>query len=240
MLIELLQKFGFSEREALIYRASLKIGESSVTKIAVEADLPRTHCYDLLRTLEEKAAVTSVTRNGRYRYTATRPVQLVKIFEERLKSFQERVPAWDLLYQQAPNQPQIRFFTGKDGLTSVHEEFLGEAREILFFGSGEDWMDNFKDYTAFTKKLVHHHIRIREITKETPAAKEYGKLYREGRHEMRFLKPGWIVPSDMMVWDNKVALVTYGGPEMHGVIIESASIAATMRQMFEAMWGICA
>ena len=238
-LLIILQKFGFSEREALVYRATLKIGEASVTQISSEAVIARTHCYDILRTLEEKGAITSLTRNARLRYTAVNPRQLQRIFQERLKTFEEYLPAWDVLYQQAPNQPKVRFFTGKDGLENIHQEFLVEAKEILFFGSGEDWMQNFSDYKAFTNRLIRHHITIREITKESPLTKDYGTLYKEGRHEMRFAHPDWNIPSDMMIWGNKVALATYGAPDMYGVVIESAQISTMLRQMFEVVWGVC-
>ncbi len=237
-LIILLQKFGFTEKEALVYKAALALGESGATKIAVEAGIPRTHCYDILRTLDEKGLITSLSRNGRYRYSAVPPRRIQKILSERLKQFEEQLPLLEALYQGSPDKPRVRFFVGKEGIDSIHQEFLTEAREVLFFGSGEDWVKNYQDYYDFTKQLIRHKIKIREIVKRLPEMKKYGKLYKDGRHEQRFIKPEWNMPSEAALWGNKVALLTYGGSEMHGVVIESTSIYTTMRQVFEILWEI--
>lgn len=215
--------------------ACLSIGESEVAVLAKESDVGRTNCYEILRTLAEKGAVTSVEKQGKIRYAAVSPRQLAKIFRSRLETFEEMLPKLESL-KTSPDSPSVRFFTGKAGLAAIHSEAVSEAREICYFGSGKGWLDNFEDWLDFSHQLVRHRITIREVVDDTPKTREYEKLYRSGRQSLRFTNKGWKFPSDTAIWANKVAFLTYSDRNMHAVVVDSKAIAQSMRQAFELVW----
>ena len=232
---EVLQKLGLTEKETKVYLALLRVGEAPVVTVAKQADIPRTHCYDILRTLSEKGLVNAILQNGHYRYTAVSPHQVKRIFSNRLQAFEELLPSLETIYQGAVDRPTVRFFVGKDGMKAIHQEFLAEAKELLFYGAGEDWVKSFNDWEDFTRALIRARITIRELVRHLPEMDTYGKLYDGERRQMRFIPDTWAFPSDCAIWDNKVAFLTYG-EDMHGVVVESNTISASQRQVFELLW----
>lgn len=230
-----LKTIGFSANEAKVYLATLELGESTVLPIAQKSGLPRTYCYDILDSLVERGNVSYIEKRGRRRYSAIQPRLLKQIALDQFRNFDSVLPDLESLYQQAPARPRVRFFEGKEGLVAIHNETLAEAREILVFGSTEQWIGSFDDYFEFIRSLVKKGIKIKDLTRKMPETLKYKELYKEPLQEMRFIRDSWDFMSDCVIWGNKIALLSYG-QEMHGIVIESKDMAQSMNVVFRILW----
>ncbi len=235
-IVESLIKSGFSSSEAKVYLAILALGEATVLPIAKKSGLQRTYCYDVLEKLNEKGFVYYVERRGRRRYVAAQPKIVKKVLLNKINSLDSVLPDLEILYQQVPSRPRVRYFDGKEGLEAVHDETLAEASEVLVLGSGEDWLRLFPDYQDFIKQLVKANIIIKDLIERTPETLGYQKLYRPPQQEMRFIKENWDLPADCAIWGNKVAWLSYASDDLHAVLIESAQIAQAMKTTFSILW----
>lgn len=237
MNADILTTIGFTTNEAIVYRALLSLGETTPSVLAKQAGLPRTYIYDLLSSLEEKGFVSSVDRGGRRSVSPIRPKQVQQIVRQKLLAFDAVLPDLEGLYQGAPNKPSVRYFEGTAGLQVIHNEILAEAKELRFYGATSDWIAHFEDWYQFAQSFVDHKIQVYDLVAQTPETLRYGQLYQGTTSEMRFTQPDWNFQANVAIWNNKVAFLSYTD-EMHGVVIESAAIAATQTATFAILWNL--
>jgi len=87
-LIQILSDFStksFTELQAAAYVALVKMGEESGSAVAGEAGINRSKIYDILGQLEEMGAVKKVSRDGKSRYVAVSPEDLLPKLVEKFK-----------------------------------------------------------------------------------------------------------------------------------------------------------
>ncbi len=94
-LTKALKEYGLSDNEIKVYLALIKLGESAVQKIAKNSGLPRTTCYHLLESLEQKGLVGFVMKDSRKYFSPAQPSKLVENLEEKKKIIEEIIPELD-------------------------------------------------------------------------------------------------------------------------------------------------
>ncbi|TSC96512.1 MAG: transcriptional regulator TrmB [Candidatus Berkelbacteria bacterium Licking1014_2] len=233
---ETLEKIGLDKKEAKVYLAVLALGETTVLPIAQRADIQRTYCYDILDSLAKKGFVSFMEKRGRRRYSGLEPKMIKDLLIRKISQVEMVLPALQALYQQTPTRPKVRFFEGREGIEIIHQEILREAKEVWFVGSIEDWAKRFPDYINYVKEQVSRGIKIRDLVKpKDKDALKYQHLYKKPRQEMRFLPEAVNFVTDNMLWNNKLAMVSYGA-DLYAIVIESTEISQTMRAIYETLW----
>lgn len=234
---QILKQFGLNTNEVAVYLATLELGESTVLPISKKSGIKRTYCYDILSDLEKKGLVTYFEKNNRRRYIAENPVKLGEILHKRLKEFNEILPELKSIYNQSGAKPKVRFYEGKDGIISIYEEMLKTKKICYAIASPNqitEYLGSF--FKEFVKKTLVKKIQIRELITPDGATAEYLTGYKKPLQEARVLPQGIKFNTDMIMFDEKLAMISYG-PELHGVVIESSSIVETQRTLFEIIWG---
>jgi len=232
---QVLTDFGLNEREISVYLAALELGESTVLPISQKAGLKRTYCYDILSDLMDKQLVSYFDKNNRRRYTATDPASLQEVLKTRLHHLQEVLPELRSIYNRSPIKPKISYFEGKEGLISVYEQ-TNNTKELLAIASPSHIEEHLADYFAdHTARLLKRKIKVRELITTEETAPAYLEQYKKPLQEARFLPKEINLTTDMMIFDNKLAMISYEG-NLHAVVIESSSIVDTQRALFELLW----
>ena len=62
MLEQDLKNLGLSEKEAIIYLASLELGPSTIQEISKKAQIKRSSTYDMIRFLMERGLMSEFTK----------------------------------------------------------------------------------------------------------------------------------------------------------------------------------
>lgn len=235
---QILQQFGLNDNEVAVYLATLELGESTVLPISKKSGIKRTYCYDILADLGKKSLVTYFEKNNRRRYVAENPVKLGEILHKRLKEFNEILPELKSIYNQSGTKPKVRFYEGKDGIISIYEEMLKTKKICYAIASPNKITDYLGDFfEEFVKKTLVKKIQIRELVTPDGATAEYLAGYKKPLQEARVLLQGIKFNTDMIMYDEKLAMISYG-PELHAVVIESSSIVETQRILFEIIWNV--
>lgn len=226
---------GLNEREANVYLAVLELGESTVLPIAKKAGIKRTYCYDILSSLANKGLVSYVQKNNRRRYHALDPKKMHMLLKNRFENFQEVLPQLSSLYKTS-GKPKVSFYEGKNGIISIYEQ-LWNVKKVDAIASPShiekylgDWWKNFS-----TKILLDKKLTIREIIPFGNTKAYYHSFFKKPYHELRFLPKGINLTTDMMLFENKLALISYTS-DLHAVVIEDSSIVDTQKALFEIIW----
>src|SRR3990172_512112 len=81
-MISLLEKLGFSEKEAKVYLAALELGEDSVQNIAKKAGINRATTYVILEKLMASGLISTYEKGKKTFIVAEDPKELLQILEE--------------------------------------------------------------------------------------------------------------------------------------------------------------
>lgn len=234
-LTPLLIRLGLEERESKIYLALLELGESTVLPIARLSGIQRTYCYDILASLQEQGLVSHLEKNGRRRYVAEPPETLERLIKSRLTDLQEALPELKSLHNRAPGKPRVRYYEGRDGLITIYEELL-QTDSLDAIASPRHIEATLGDYfTRYATAQLARSIPIRELYASDGAGADYLGLFKPPIHEARALPTGIRLQTDLVLYDNKLALISYG-EQLHAVVIEDSAIVSTHRMMFEILW----
>jgi sugar-specific transcriptional regulator TrmB len=119
-----LRKLGLTEKEIQVYLAGLKLGPSSVQKIAEKAGLTRPTTYEIIKKLEEKKLFIEGKEKRKRYFVAQSPERILGILrtqkreiEEREREFIRIIAGLEARYLKEG----IQVFKGKEGLRGLAE-----------------------------------------------------------------------------------------------------------------------
>ena len=95
-MLEKLQKFGLSEKEAKIYLALLELGTATVSDIAEKAEINRSNTYVLLNSIAERDLVSISERNGYYTLKQLSPSACSRLLSGNRRGNGDRQPLFFL------------------------------------------------------------------------------------------------------------------------------------------------
>lgn len=168
-LIRLLLQIGLTEKEALAYLISLKVGSNPASVIAKRAELNRCTTYTVLESLIKKGLIYQVEKDTIRYFTAVGPRQLMMYLEEKERDIAYykneilmRINEFDSL--RHPNQilPTIKSYSGKAGIKKLYNEALNEPFLLINANKTKSVHPFFVQYAPpflNEKKTIHLTIR---------------------------------------------------------------------------------
>ncbi len=231
---KLLQIFGLKDKKARIYLACLELGSSNVADIAKRARVRRTTTYDLLEHLQIQGLVIYREVNERRLYQVTDPRRFKQILTQQQKEVERTLPELLALYKPSKEKPSVRYYEGSAEIIRIYEE-LESASEIWAYGDFTKIVPFFPSFPQYLKRQLKRPIKIRDLVPPTRENKAYQRFYKPPRHQMRFLPKEIVLETDNIIFGNKVAMISYG-ETVHGLVIESKSIADTQKAVFDQLW----
>ena len=238
-LSQIIKNLGFSENEASIYLALMEMGVANVAVIPEKSGVKRTSCYVILEDLVHKGIAHKTRIKGKLHYAAEPPERLLRLAEERRESLKQALPEFKSLFNLLQTKPKVRYYEGKEGYVSICEDSLRNADDEILLMANLDSL-----YAAITpeydeKIYVPQRLRlgkaIRVITLESTLTKRFRHHDASLRRETRFLSDVEMFNASLFIYADSVGIVS-SEKDLSGLIIESASITALARALFETAW----
>lgn len=237
-----LNALGFSEYEINIYIASLRTGPRTALQLAEITDIPRLSAHAAIDSLLRRGVMSSVDRGEEKYFAAEHPKAVVSYLHRSLDEKKEILSEFEnnlfkLEAQMSDEKPTMKFFQGKDGLMAMQRDFLdsGVKEAVMFY----PFTDVAKVFTDQERSSVggerrEKGIRIKVICTNEDAdsgARHNAKTDElTEKKEIPFEK--FPLSSDITIYGDRVMMVSLRGT-LNGVIVESASIAESLRSIFK-------
>lgn len=234
-----LTELNFTDKEANVYLALLKLGKGTVSAIARRAGIQRTTCYNVLDGLISKNFARISGKEPKQEYVAESPDVIIKKLKEKINRSQEQLKKADKVVPQLKsvhnvgNRPKIKFYEGKEGLVQVYEDTLTAQETIRGLASIEYMHKTLPNYfPQYYKRRASKGIAAKGILSATPFGIERTK------HDKEEMRQTALIPTDkfsftpeLNIYDNKMMIASW--KEKLGIIIESAEIAEAMKVLFD-------
>jgi predicted DNA-binding transcriptional regulator len=239
-----LEKLGLSDKEALVYVASLELGPSPVQVIARKAEVNRATTYVMIEALLQKGLMSTFDKGKKTMYTAEKPERLHRIVHHERAAVDEKesvikrlLPDLEAISDAAGERPKVSFYEGEEGLEAMRE---------TVFASKIDGMEDFISFDDLRHLLPveqwkKHNQRLsaKKISGRTiyTSERDY-KPADEIKHlweYRRIPKDKFPMHGELTVYGNNVSMISLKG-KLVGVIIESKEMAIMVRTMFDLAW----
>jgi sugar-specific transcriptional regulator TrmB len=233
---QLLQKLGFSPKEAKVYIASLELGIAAAQDVAKKAGLNRTTGYAVLNYLVNRGVVGKTKVKGKTRFIPEPPERLATLIKELDQAIQQTLPELKAIYNKNEIKPKIAFYEGETAVQKVYDDTLAEKPEEILEWNTNAYFERATVDPRYIQKRVDLGIRARRIAGKG-SQWDIKHRYLDEKELSRTL----IVPKEMFdpqievnIYKNKVAFLNYA--ENMSVIIESKPLAEAMKQAYELSW----
>jgi len=238
MLQKQLKSIGLNNSEIEIYLHLLGSGISTPPQIAKGTGIARTNCYNILQELKEKDLITEQLHRKRKAYLANDPQSLLRNLDKKREIINNLLPDLAAMFKTQKNKPVIRFYDGLSGIKEIFmqnleaEEILGVASTKQLFALDTDFFDYHREEMK-KRNIIFRDIityasseKSMQISKGTLGALITHKILPKNYDDL---------PMDILVWNDKVALMITSEP-IFGTVIQNEFMAKTFRMMFNVMW----
>ena len=123
-----LERFGFSSNEAKVYLTLLRLGSAMAGKIAKEAMLDRSSCYETLKRLLKKGFISYAVEANRKLFKIENPNKILLFLKEKQEEIEKIMPELLSLYRKKKEKYNVTLYKGYKGLRSVFLDILKEAK----------------------------------------------------------------------------------------------------------------
>lgn len=236
---EILNKIGLDNDEIAVYMAALEMGPSLVTRIAKKSGVKRTSVYLVAKALIKKGLLGQYETVHGLHLSAEAPELILRQMEEKTLAVAKILPELKALSKKESNQPQIKYFEGKEGYYTVAEDSLKKhASEILWLGNpkeiyaiiGKKWDDEY-----YVPQRIKRQTKMRALLFEDDWSRELKQKDENFLRQTKFLPPNFLFHSTQLIYQDKVAYFT-STQELICVLIESKDLARMERAKFELLW----
>jgi sugar-specific transcriptional regulator TrmB len=244
MNINIYESLGLSPNEWKIYESLVEHGESSISQVAINAQIHRRNAYDAINRLIDKGLCFLIVSQKENRYNAVDPDKLKELLSEKELALQKILP--DLkrkfIHREAPQEAYI--YRGLEGQKNIFRDMLRVGQNSYFIGAKGGWFDPQIEpaRVAFFKEANKKGIKFIQLFEYDIKIKmpNFPK-YFSGKLEYRFLPKEYTTNSAIHIFGDYV--VTYTGlmlGKLHDdlvfFVIRSKDLAESYRTWFWYMW----
>ncbi len=244
-LRQVLRAIGLTPRQASIYLAGLKLGPAVVSQFASTLMVNRQQMYAELARLVQEGVMEATGIRPR-RYFAVSPEQLLRREEEKqhsqeqvVETIEAALPSFrDYTTASEVTLPLMTSYQGLDRIRRAYERELIEAKgqEVCsIVGSLEENYGLLPEmyWTEWNAQFAKHQSSCRMLVHASQAAKRAQAEDRIYKRQTRVLEQ-FAADMNIDIFGRHVLLVSC--QERTALWIESVSIAASYRVLFEALW----
>jgi len=228
---QILQAIGFSDREAQLYLAGLKLGTAPASAYAKATGLNRVTAYNELEIMSDRDIFMVSEQAASKCYTPISIDAVAAQFETNVNQFKNALPILRSLQSDNIAQPSVRLLEGLDSVEATLRQILDSTSEVHAVFHDQN------DITWGTILAQWHQRRIREaipICILSDNSSNYG-LIQEQLQETRKMNDE--LQSELIISDD-IVLMLYR-PENsspYAIAIEQPDVVALQQMLFEQAW----
>lgn len=244
---KILRSLGLSENSQKVYLALVQDGRMPARQLSQKTGLPKATTYDALSPLVNMGIIFSREEDGRMIYGIGDPNAISLLLDEKISSLQKtKKEAQDVIEKLSTKasaaEPQIRFFSGKEGVRKIFNDVL--------------WYENIETYTLWpmsemlvllgseylewhNEKRVTRKIRLKSLRLDDDGVDlskhDYLDSNPKSLRELRRIPKRFSSEMSYWIYADKTAFVSTG-PTPFGFIVHSKEFASMMMINFDLLW----
>ena len=245
MIEAILEKIWLRANEAKVYLALLKAWTTHAGRIISTTGLAKSSVYNALEYLAEKWLVISYVHTGTTKYAAEEPAKLEYILAKEAKNIRQKqtdleniLPELYGIKNPGLLLPKVRMYEGVEWMRTVLFDATKAHEEVLSYMNIDAMESVFHETKAeYVQERIKNGVKKKIIALDTKKAREYFEYYSKTPTRVRYVEELTnIFQLEFVIYDKKIAYITYRDKHPIGVIIEDEDIYNFHRSMHEQLW----
>ncbi len=233
---ETVKSLNLTEAQAAVYIASLELGAATMQELARKSGVKRTSIYNFIDELKARHLIIETIKGKRTLYSGQHPEKLLEIERGRMREIEEALPELLAIYNSTPSKPKVTYFEGPDAIPTIYEAFIKEGKLISAWSEFNQSHERTGDlFEKQAERRAKNLVPVRFLTTDTPEAREFSKGDEAVMRQTKFVKSDKF-KTKVVMYGNKVALLSYHTDPQFVVQIEDKDIAQTVIGLFEELW----
>jgi sugar-specific transcriptional regulator TrmB len=231
-LIDLLQEIGLTEKEALTYLISLKIGANPASVIAKHSEINRCTSYSILESLVSKGLMSEIEKDNVRFFNALPPENLLTYIDEKrrdLINFKSEIETqlthFKSLENKAQVKPHLQSYTGAAGLLQVYNSAIQE-KNLCIFSIQAGKQHEF--FNRFAVEYLKNFRSIKIIKYSNGNIKKYEINTPDSLKDIESLQP------IELITNSKVYVISSN--DTYAVEIINPAITRFFKNKFDILW----
>lgn len=240
---EIYQDLGLSPNEGKIYQTLVEKGESSISAIAISAQIHRRNAYDAINRLIDKGLCFEIFSSKENKYNAVDPDKLLELYSEKEQKLKNILPELKKRFIQRIAPEEAYIYRGLEGQKNIFRDILRVGQKCFSIGAKGGWFDPrltavkeafFKEATR--KKIKFIQLFDQEVKNSFP---HFPKNIPN--HQYRYLPKNYSTDSGIHIFGDYI--ITYTGLRLGRLddnivffVIHSQHLAESYRKWFWYMW----
>ncbi len=237
--LDLIYNLGLTENEGRVYIATLELGYATIQEISKKSGVKRTSIYNFLGSMKARGLLTQTRKKNREYFVALHPKKFLEKEKVKIQEFEHVLPGLIAVVNRQRGRPRVQFLEGVEGVRLAYTHALAATKEILAWSDfqasvkllGDEY---FFDY--FTPERIRLGITERVIVNDSPGARRYELHNKREMREMKILPTNAEVVTEINIFNDTVALMSFRSQPPVAVLIEDHAIATTMRLIWQSTW----
>lgn len=246
---DVLARAGLSDKEAVVYEALLKNGQSGIVDLIKKAPYKRGDLYNILYSLRDKGIIEQTIKDKKTQFRPKDPYMLKEYIVEQEQKYREAdslidsvLPGLSEMFKMTTERPVVRVMEGYEGIKEVYKDTLKVGRPIVSFLEAAE--SDPKVWRWLRDHYVGRRVNAKIPAKVIVSAGEDKNSADYLAHDTTELRETRVVKKslfpcklEIQIYGNKVSFANYNkGDVLVGVIIDNKNIAESMRGLFELAW----
>jgi sugar-specific transcriptional regulator TrmB len=238
----LLTQLGLTEKEIQVYLTGVGQAPLPISLLAKKAGVPRTQCYEIVKSLEEKSLCSNLGSDYGRRISFSDPTFLKKLLHKKQEELKQSETGLDTLIKTLNAsvftgpfiEPKVQFAKGVENLRKMFWKSLETKDDTIYSMLFDPDVLLVMGYEARVKRNIKSKsLSPAPVHDPNPLFSQHKEVLREVRYAPKSIS----INSTILIFDNHVLFITTH-EEPFGTLIESKDFASTLKSMFETVWGI--
>ena len=143
------------------------------------------------------------------------------------------IPELSKLNKQESNVPQVEVYQGTEGLKTVLNQILMEAKELYTFGASDQAKKFLPDF--FVKRYIRERAKRKIVAKQLYA--KGVKVYTSKYAQFRELPKEFASPLTNALYNDKLTTFIWSETPIV-VVVKSKEVAIAYKKYFDLLWNI--
>ena len=235
----LLQHLGLAEKEIEVYFGALRLGSTTIIKLANETGISRTGIYPIIQNLTIKGLMSTQLEGWKVRYIAENPSKLKSILDQKQAELTELMPEIQSYFTKPSPQNIIKAHSTKQDIKNAYLELLEtkDPGDYLVMGSQDKWREFFGK--TFTDEFIARRSRvgfdIKMIFEDSLVAINDQKTQAKYNQEIRIARKNFPFETNIVITET-IILVHSLKDAGNLIKIQNEGMIGTMKTLFYQVW----
>ncbi len=243
-LEDILKSLNLPPSSQKIYKELLENGEATPRMLSERLSLTRPSTYDHLSLLKKKGLIVERKLDNKSYFALDDVRQVGEVLQENIESLSEKKEMFlkmlpDLLNSTRTENPTIKFFEGKLGLSHLLNDILWNKGKTIYTMWPYNEMLSVlgkESLIRFNNRRIQEKITIHALwpQKNKPSS-DYIWEGKDNLIKRKYLKDNSSISMGYTIYGDKVSFIS-SHKEIFGFIVHSKDFADLMKLHFDVLW----